>query len=450
MTQETQVNTSKVGNLFNLMTSGVKNPATWLMQQFGLASNSSSGIPVTYESVIGIPEVWGAISKISGHLAQMPIELRVRPSIEARTSEVDWKDPGGKVLRSPSEFFTSFQIVEKLMLDALIWGNGRLYIERNRQGQPIALYPIQAEDTTTVVTDGNRFHAISINTGSAVGPLSEVKNYTIPDEDIFYVMGLSRNGWWGENPVNILRDTYGLAIAGSEASGSTFRNAGRPGLMLEAPRGAFRSEKERKEFMDTFNEAHQGLDNAGKTGLIHSGMKAHMMPNDTNTTGYVQQRQFQRESVAMTFLLESVFGDNTGSTYKSVTERNSAYLTNCLGRWIGKIEAEADKKLRSQNMKRAEVTGFKVDTSVLYKHDKQYLAQYTTSLRQQAIISGNEAREMHGFPPAEGLDDDYDALLGGGGSLEEDDGDRVIPEQEDDTEVEEPDDDQSSPNQDTE
>jgi HK97 family phage portal protein len=406
--------TSKIGTLFNQATSNARNPAAWLLQSLGLTNQSASGITVNINTVLSIPEVWMAVSKISGHLAQMPVECRKFEEDELghEYSTKVSSDAGARALASPSEFFTKATLIEKWVVDALLYGNGRLYIERGANGQPKALYPIQAENATTVVANGQRWHTIMIDSGSEVGSLRSNSNskstmYKIPDRDVLYLMGLSRNGWWGENPIDILRDSFGLSIAGQEASGATFRNAGRPGLLLEAPRGAFRTAKEAAEFMDQFNNAHEGLDKSGKTGMIREGMKAQVLPNDTNTSGYVLQRQFQRESTAMIFLLESVFGDNTGSTYKSVTERNAAYVTNCLGRWINKIEDELGKKLLSSRQEASNSFKYKMDTSCLFRHDKLSMAQYTANLRQQMMINGNEVRELHGLPPVPELNDDY-------------------------------------------
>ena len=399
---------SKVGQMFAQMTSGVKNPAAWLLQSLGLSNDSAAGISVTAESILGIPEVWMAVSKISGHLAQMPINCKHLENGGQYTTPVK-SDSGQRVIESPNEYFTKANLIEKWVVDALIYGNGRLYIERGPNGQPRGLYPLQAANCTTVVAEGERWHSVTVDSGAEIKPLQSKGDtptmYKIPDSDILYLMGLTRNGWWGENPIDILRDAFGLAIAGQEASGSTFRNAGRPGLLLEAPRGAFRTAKEAKEFLDSFNDAHEGLDKAGKTGMIREGMKAQVLPNDTNTSGYVQQRQFQRESVAMIFLLESVFGDNTGSTYKSVTERNAAYVTNCLGRWINKIQDECDLKLLSQRQKATGSFCYKMDTSCLWKHDKLAVAQYTNSLFMQQSVTPNEIRELHGLPPHKDGDD---------------------------------------------
>ena len=434
---------SLVGTLFNQQTSTAANPAAWLLQSLGLSGKSSSGINVSINSVLGIPEVWMAVSKISGHLAQMPIDCHKYEGDDRAYTERVYNDAGARILADPSEFFTHSTVIEKWAIDALLYGNGRLYIERAANGQPIGLYPLQAENCTTVVADGQRWHTVTIDSASAVASLERKENqestmYKIPDRDILYLIGLSRNGWWGENPIEVLKDTFGLSIAGREASGSTFRNAGRPGLLLEAPRGAFRTAKEASEFLDQFNQAHEGLDKSGKTGMIREGMKAQVLPNDGNTGGYVQQRQFQRESAAMIFLLESIFGDNTGSTYKSVTERNAAYITNCLGRWINKIQDECDKKLLSGRQKAAGNYCYKMDTSALYKHDRISLAQYTSNLRQQLMISGNEVRELHGLKPMEGLDDDFNPHMKDQSqeAPEEIEEYETVPEPDDGTEIE--------------
>ena len=433
---------SLVGTLFNEQSSNASSPAAWLLQALGISAKSSSGINVSINSVLGIPEVWMAVSKISGHLAQMPIECHHYEGDDRAYTERVYNDAGARILAEPSEYFTHMTIMEKWVVDALLYGNGRLYIERAANGQPIGLYPLQAENCTTVVADGERWHTVSIDSASSIASLEARPNqestmYKIPDRDILYLIGLSRNGWWGENPIEILKDTFGLSIAGSEASGATFRNAGKPGLLLEAPRGAFRTAKESAEFLEQFNSAHSGLDKSGKTGMIREGMKAQVLPNDTNTSGYVQQRQFQRESGAMIFLLESVFGDNTGSTYKSVTERNAAYVTNCLGRWINKIQDECGKKLLSGRQKAAGNFCYKMDTSILYKHDRVSLAQYTSNLRQQMMISGNEIRELHGLKPAEGLEADFNPFEQQQDVQEDNyETETVVPEQDDLTEIE--------------
>jgi len=397
--------TSKVGQMFNTATSGTLNPANWLVEAFGGGNKSSAGIAINWRSVMSIPTVYNAVSKISGHLAVMPLECK-----ETKNNEVNTflADAGARVWARPHEFVTKFTLVEKLMVDALLYGNARAYIERNSQGQPVGLIPLQAENCTTVIHDGERWHYVTVDDASLMnGEAMGDGSYKIPDRDVFYIMGVTRNGLWGESMIDIMRDQFGLSIAGAEATGSMFRNAGRPGLLLEAPRGAFRTAKEAQTFLDQFNEAHEGVSKSGKTGMVREGMTAKVLPADGNGASYKDSRLFQRESMAIAFLLETILGDNTGASYKSVTERQSAYITNCLGRWISKFEHEADMKLLSQRQKNSYNFRYVLDANILHANNTEFLANYTANLRQQGVMSMNEARKIHGLNPVEGGDDDY-------------------------------------------
>ena len=79
-----------------------------------------------------------------------------------------------------------------------------------------------------------------------------------------------------------------------------------------------------------------------------------------------------------------------------------------------------------------------MDTSALYKHDRISLAQYTSNLRQQLMISGNEVRELHGLKPMEGLDDDFNPHMKDQSqeAPEEIEEYETVPEPDDGTEIE--------------
>ena len=412
---------SKVGQMFN-MTSGLKNPANWLTQYFG-GTKSSAGINVTLQSALGVPEIWNAVSKISGHLSTLPLELHEYG--QNGEKKVVNNDRGAKVWSQPNEVQTTQVVVEKMMVDSLLLGNGRLFIERNSMGQATGLIPLQAENTQTVMVEGERWHCVSINSGTEQGQLTNTNEqgtlYKIPDQDVFYVMGLTTNGYWGENTLSIFRDTIGLSIAGGESAGTIFQNSGRPGLLLEAPNGAFGANDDAQAFLEAFNAAHTGLDNQGKTGLLRNGMKAVPMSYPTMDQSHIGMRQFQRECAALIFLLESVIGDSGGSVYKSITERQSVYLTNCLNRWITKIEQEANKKLMSTRNIKSGSYKYKMDISPLFANDRDGLALYTSSLRQQGVLSGNEIRELHGYSPVPELADDYAVMTQGNAAGNESD-----------------------------
>lgn len=414
---------SKIGDMYNY-TSGLLNPASWLTEYFG-SNKSSTGIFVNVQSALGVPEIYNAVSKISGHIASMPMQVwqdrdGEKKQIKSRGADI-WNRPGR---------WTRAEIVEKLMVDALLLGNGRLLIERDELGQPSGLLPIQSDTARTVMVNGERWHCITLNDAETAGANLKDRTgdgtmYKIPDRDVFYIMGLTTNGYWGENLLSLAKDIIGLSIAGAESAGTLYKNVGRPGILLEAPRGAFANAKDAQEFLQNFQNANDGLDNSGKTAMIKEGMKAIQMNWQGMDSSHVGMRQFQREASALLFLLESVIGTDA-SVYKGVTEKNAAYLTNCIQRWANKIEMQADEKLLSGRAKTGAEVSTKLSLEPLYRNDRTALSLYTSSLRQQGIISTDEARALHGMSKAVSSEEkdyatDYDSLTPSAQAKPEDD-----------------------------
>ncbi len=398
----------RLGKTFNALTSGIKDPASWLIEAFG-GGKSKSGVKVSVNSVLGLPPVWFAAQKISGHLAGLP--LNAKRKLPDGGSEIVRTSPGHKLLNvSPNHLMTPFQLKELMMIHALLLGNGRAYIERNSLGQPVGLIPVLPENCQTILVNDQKWHLVSKETGVSANiatAFSENEYWKVPDRDMLHVMGMSYNGIWGMHVIDILRDAFGLGIAGQDGSASALKNSGRPGMVITAPPGMFRSSKEASEFLKNFETKHEGVENSGKVGLLREGMQLNTLPISASDAQFIEQRQFQRVDIAMIFGLESILGDETGITYKSITERNAAFINGCLSRWFSKWEEECNRKLLPEQLRDSGYVCYEFDTTPLLKGDPSTLADYTRKMREQYALSTNEVREMHGFNPVEGLSDDY-------------------------------------------
>jgi HK97 family phage portal protein len=219
---------------------------------------------------------------------------------------------------------------------------------------------------------------------------------------MLHIMNTSYNGIWGMHLIELAKDVFGLTQASQDATAITMANSGKPGILLEAPTGMFRSAKDAQEFLDNFNSKHEGISNSGRAGLLRDGMKATTVPISAADAQFLQQRGFQREEIALLFGLETIMGDNSGQTYRSISERNTAYINNCLQRWFAKWEAEIEDKLTNP----ARPMCVEFDSTPLAKGDPNSLADYSVKMQQTGSITINEIRAMHGLPPA----DDGDKL----------------------------------------
>jgi len=381
--------------------SNIKNPTQWLVEAFG-GKPSKTGIKVTTESALGLAPVMYAVNKISGHIGQMPINV---VSYDKSGKKEYMRNNVYRLLnKNPNEMMTAYQLREIMMVHSLIAGNGRAYIERNANGTPIGLIPVLPYNCQTMLVDGQKWHLVTQDAGTTQDAISSKTKsgeyYKIPDRDMLHVMNTSYNGIWGMHIIDIAKDVFGLTQAGQEGAAVTIANSGRPGMLLEAPNGMFRSAEDAKEFLDNFNAKHEGLDNTGKAGLLRDGMTAKVLPVSGTDSQFLQQRNFQREEIALLFGLESILGDNSGQTYRSISERNTAYINNCLGRWFSKWTEEIERKLMPYSNLEAEF-----DTKLLMQGDPNSLADYTMKLSQSGFATINELREMHCLDPIEGGDE---------------------------------------------
>lgn len=398
----------------NRVTSGTANPEQWLIDVLG-GRRSSTGVRVNTWSTLAIPTVWNSVKRIGGHVGMLPMTVKRRVG---EGSEPADNHPGTRLLqRKPNHLQVPMTFRETLTLHALLEGNGRAWINRNALGQPIELVILKPEQTFGWMIEGEKYHSTWVPPEGYPPNASLAERYasirrnegwqiTIPDRDVLHICGMSYDGLWGIPLIQLMKDTFGLEIAGRDSAGHSFRNNGRPGLLLEAPRTVFRTEKEANEFMDNFNKAHQGVDNQGRTALLREGMTAHVMPLSGADAQFLESREFSREDIALIFGTEAVMGD-ASSVYKGITEQNAAYIQNCLNPWFEKWEQECNRKLLSQTQFDADSHFFHIDASNMLRGDSQSLAAYTASLRTQGVISGNEARRMHGLNPVPELSDDY-------------------------------------------
>lgn len=409
-------NMKKLIKRFLGQSSGVANPEQWLIDSFGYGNTSSSGIRINAGTALGLPAVWSSVNLIAGHIGSMPIDVRRRTGDGAST-EAHNLNAYRLLNLEPNEYHTPFIFKQTLMAHALLTGNGRAYIARNNLGQPTELILLHPEHTYTIMLGGVKWHVVWLDpnyvsqqlpfgAGVQSGTLPDGRGgmYNFPDSEVLHIPGLGWNGLWGHSLLHVAKNAFGLDAAGLDAAGYVFRNNGQPNMVLQAPRGLFTTYKEADEFLRWFRKGHTGVSNAAKVALLRDGITAQTLPLNASDQQYLETRGFSREDVALLFGTEYLMGESS-AVYKDLAERQSAYVINTLSKWISTWEQECRRKLLSRQQFTSDSHYFKFLSADLMRGAPNSLADYTGKLRQQGVISGNEAREIHGMNPVDGLDD---------------------------------------------
>ena len=395
--------TRAVGRIFN---TGLANPARWLADAF--TSKADTGISVNSDNVIGYAPVWYAVNKIAGHVGQLPCSLHRKRGDTVSTQD---SHPAHSILKSkPNSYQTPILFKETMIAHALLWGNARAAIVRDGN-RIVELLPLPPDKTDTVMVEGQKWHVLDLDLESRLTALGgttrgrEVSGkYAIPDDEVFHVPGLSFNGIKGISLIQAAKNVFGIGLGAEKATSKDFANGSKPSVVLEAPAGQLRDDKDAKEFIDNFNKYHQGLDNHGKAALLREGVTANTLSMSADDARWVEQRLFQRQETALLFLLESILGDDSSVSYNSLEQKNLAYLSNCLMRWLKKWEEEADLKL----LTKGERTGgyyFKFNFAAILRADHKTTVESLSLAIASRIMNPNEARKKLDLNPYEGGDE---------------------------------------------
>jgi HK97 family phage portal protein len=363
-----------------------------------LENSSPAGVRVTPANGLCYPPVYYAVQKVSGHLGMMSWRLKQR--IGDRKSRDAIEHPAYRLMSYPNHLYTGSVFTETVTGHTIYRGNGRAWIERDSFMRPKRLLIMLPEQWKTVLVDGEKWHIGKLTIDPETG---RTQDYRVPDRDVLHIMGFSRDGINGVDVLQLARDSIALGLAAERQQSKHFSRNAVPGLLLSAPKGEFRKDGSAKKWLGEFREMHEGLDNAGKTALLTNGISATPVSHTGRDSQTIESRQFQREEVALWWMLESMIGEG-GQSYGSEEQRQLAYLKGLPGKIKKRWEEERDAKLLSEKEKDSGSHFHQMNAGSLLQADMQStLNTLSTGIRSK-IYSPNDAREILGLDGYEGGD----------------------------------------------
>jgi len=216
-----------------------------------------------------------------------------------------------------------------------------------------------------------------------------------------HIPGLGFDGYAGKSLWKVASDSWQIGLESDNRIKNGFRKGFKAAILLEAPPEAFRTAKDAQEFISDFNEYHSGSENADKAGLLTRGIKANVMQMNSQEAQMVEHRRYQRQDAALWFLLEQILGDDSSVSYNSLEQKNLAYLSNCLMRWLVKWEEECNRKLLNAASRRYY---FKFNVAALLRADHKTTVETLSMGITSRIYSPNEARDKLDMNPYDGGD----------------------------------------------
>lgn len=313
----------------------IHDPKCW--EVLGYGSQSDAGETVTAETMLSAPAVWQAVGMISGDVSKLPLEVYRRAG---KNREADVNHPARWIIRPDcwaNPETSALVLWRRLMVHALLWARGYVWIERDEGGRPIALYNLLPDRTSIETVDGR---AVVV---------SEISGRLYPFQlrDTILVENISIDEAEAFGPLRAARHNVGLQLAKRKFTSRFYSHGCHAGGILQVPPGA--TDKATKKIQDSLEKHRAGGDESFRALVLRDGFKWHQSTIDPDSAQASETEEAEVRNVARFYrLAPSRLGVKESISYNSEEAARRAYHDETLSYWLTQIKTECGLKLLTE------------------------------------------------------------------------------------------------------
>jgi len=361
-----------------------------LLEFLGLTGGNAAGELVTIETALGVPAVWAAVNFIPATIASLPLNLYQRGPKGGRNKLT--ATPLALILHETvNDEMSSFEWRKGLMTDAVTGGRGLSYIERNKAGGVLNIWPLDPERTVVRRVAGHRIYDYTST--------SKTLHYDAADV-IDIPMMLRSDGLRHRSPILANRDVIGMAQAVTKYGGRFFANGAVPPFAIT---GAFQSGAAMKRAADDLEKSVKKAALEKRQALVlPQGLEIKPIGADPEKAQMIDVQRFMVEQIARIWSLPPVFlQDLTHGTFSNSEQQDLQFVKHTIRRWVVQIEQELNLKLFGRGPHN-EFVEFNLDG--LLRGDYLTRMEGNAKAVQTGQLTPNEARKMENRPNMNGGD----------------------------------------------
>ncbi len=294
--------------------------------------------------------------------------------------------------KRPNRYQNPFEWREMLQGHLALRGNAYNQIVTNARGEITELLPIHPDRVRIeLLPSGDYRYRITDRHG---------QESVLPRGQIWHLRGLSSDGLMGMSPIELARESLGMALAAQDYGARFFANDAKPtGGWIEFP-GSFKDQEAKKVFRESYQQAQSGT-NRGKVLVLENGMKFHEVGVTNKDAQFLELRKFQITDIARLFRVPPhMIADLERATFSNIEQQSLEFVMHTMTPWAERWEAgiEADLLLDGDDLE------VEFDFANLMRGDAASRSSYYQSGIQNGWLTRNEARIAENLNPLEGLD----------------------------------------------
>jgi len=298
--------------------------------------STAAGITVTEEKSLGLTPVWACVDIIARTVASLPLPVyrRLDPTGKERANNHPLYN---LMQKNTNPEQTAYMWRHLMSVHENLWGAGISEIEFDRNGQPVALWPIPPWRVTPQRTKKMELvYKVTLPDGSSkILPMSQVV--------VFQSLTTSMDKWL--SPIAVHRETLAAAHAVKEFGARTFSQGVNPAGVLSGVN--FKGEESQKTLRAKY-AGYEGLGASHRLMFVEEGMtfeKIGLPPEDAQ---YLETRQADIGEIARIWHMPLfMLQEHTKSTSwgTGLEEQKNGYVTFTILPTTVQWEQELNKKL---------------------------------------------------------------------------------------------------------
>ena len=357
-----------------------------------VSARTSSGMRVSPDSALHLASVYACVRVLSETMASLPLVVYQRRADGGKDKITDhWLYR--LLANRPNRFQNPFEWREMLQGHLALRGNAYNQIITNAKGEVVELMPLHPDRIRLeLLPSGEYRYRFTDRFGT---------ESILPRGEVWHLRGLSSDGLMGMSPIELARESLGMALAAQDYGARFFANDAKPtGGWIEFP-GSFKDSEAKKVFRESYQQAQSGA-NRGKVLVLENGMKFHEVGVTNKDAQFLELRKFQITDVARLFRVPPhMIGDLDRATFSNIEQQSLEFVMHTMTPWAERWEASIESELL------LEVDDIEVefDFANLMRGDAASRASYYQSGIQNGWLTRNEARIAENLNPLEGLDE---------------------------------------------
>jgi HK97 family phage portal protein len=353
-----------------------------------------AGQAVNPETAMTHTAVYRAVSLIAGAIAMIPCDTFVRAQTKGgRDVRKISNRPAASLLTDQPNLRMSRTVFwRQVVSQMLLRGNGVVWIERNRNGQPLALWPIPFERVITYLSeDGQRLRYQFW--------LDNSERILADQDDILHFPGSPQ--WMGlacKTPIRAMADAVGIGLEANAYARLYFQNDATPPGYISYE-GILNSESQANEIRNYFASKFGGQNRHSGPAVLTNGGKFNQLILNAEDAQLLETRRFQIEDIARVFgVPRHLLGMDETSWGSGIEALSQGFVTFTLDPHLTAIQDEVNRKLYGNGPDYCEFNrDALVQTDLKSKNDS-----YRAALGGSAgpgWLTPNEIRRMQNLSP---------------------------------------------------